>query len=603
MLNTLKLLYVLPDLAYLAELLPGKKEHSFQIHSFKQFNGELIKDGKFIQENIQSLMKKIEEDEYQIVLPDELFTNTIINAEKENEKEVKDYLKEEVIPSLHISSESHQIETFILSEFRGVYKVQLSTIQKSLLSPLKAAAQDNKIFVKNIYPLSWVIKSLISLEPSLSILQMGESLYMAKHYIGVDEPLTDSVENMDRFVEAIKTLKGVEPSLQTVYLLTSEIVEDSLKEKLDKILPLQQLAQSTKEDAKVPGYLEKIVTSSMRTISIPDFEIPQFGLKDVDASKSILNESSTMKDQTDDLKITKETLDKVEGVEAKKLNEKDDVVDLADLPKPQTLDSDLDLQAETSENQEEIISESNDQNSHDSSDLRFEDSDYDDSSSKSSAVEEDTRNDEENDQTDGVDLSKFASVSDNSSVKTNSKDPYSIPEIEKVVIKNNDGTSSFLKVFLIGLGSFILTVAVGVGIGVGLLKISQSSTQPAEEPLVEWSEPAVEIEEGADQPEEVESEVVELDRSEYSIRVVNATTKAGYAGEIANKLKAQEYKSVDAKNAVESYEEGNFVVMNEENADLINALSEDAGLELVYLEGTEAEDPSQEYDAVVVLAE
>ena len=51
MLNTQKLLYILPDLAYLAELLPGKKEHTFQVHSFKQYNGELIRDGKFIQGN------------------------------------------------------------------------------------------------------------------------------------------------------------------------------------------------------------------------------------------------------------------------------------------------------------------------------------------------------------------------------------------------------------------------------------------------------------------------------------------------------------------------------------------------------------------------
>jgi len=52
MLNTEKLLYILPDLTYLAELLPGKKEHTYTIQSFKQINGNFLDDNEFISANI-----------------------------------------------------------------------------------------------------------------------------------------------------------------------------------------------------------------------------------------------------------------------------------------------------------------------------------------------------------------------------------------------------------------------------------------------------------------------------------------------------------------------------------------------------------------------
>lgn len=597
MLNTHKLLYVLPDLAYLAELLPGKKEHSFEVQSFKQYNGKLIENGKFITQNLHSLIRKLDEDEYEFVLPDDLFTNTIINVERQTEKEVKEYLKEEVIPSLHISSESHQIQTFILSEYKGTYKVQLSTIQKSLLSPLKTIADSQKVKVKNIFPLSWVIKSLISLEPSLSILQMGENLFMAKHYIGVDEPLVDSVENLDRFVEAIKTLKGTEPSLQTVYLLTDEVVEGKLKEMLDGVLPIQQLASVSDDDAKVPGFIEKIITASMRTISIPDFEVPQFGIKDVDSSTVELVEEPLIDDKT---------------FSESAIFEEEDLSDIeTELPKPGTIDETPTDDAEELEKEElldksdEIKSETTDLESEDAQEIEIaEISDKQTEkieSSLSSELEEKSDSKvtpiEKDDEEDDIDLSMFTNTSPSSFEKKEEPviktEKTAVPK--KEVLKNNDGTSSFIKVFLIGLGSFLLTVAVGVGIGAGLLKLSQP-TQQAEEPQVEWAE-SEQVEEPEPTPK------IEIDRSEYSIRVVNATTKAGYAGKIASILKEKEYAKVDAKNAVEDYEPGTYLLMNKEIPGLLEVISEDLELKISFVEGAEAEDPSDEYDAVVVLAE
>mgnify|MGYP000411159967 CR=1 FL=1 len=426
------------------------------------------------------------------------------------------------------------------------------------------------------------------------------------------------IRDRDKFVESIKTLKGVEPNLQTVYLLTNEVVEDDLKTKLDKILPLQQLAESTKQEAKIPGYLEKIVISSMRTISIPDFEIPQFGLKDVEITDTLLTDSSTMIDKTNDLVITGDLMDEAVDIDQEMVKKEAAEKGFGELPKPKTLEPQL--ETDDTKNLEEKTEEINESESQEleqaessaASDLKFEDFKVDETQEKPQVVKEpkkqvSRKNDEvvvaqDSDSSD-IDLSKFVSSGEATAVEPKVEAAQLKQAVKKEVLKNNDGTGSFLKVFLIGLGSFILTVAIGVGIGAGLLKLSQPSTKPADEPLVEWSESAEEADEADEDTQDSEEVAIELDRSQYSIRVVNATTKAGYAGQVANILEDQGYKVVDAKNAVESYDEGNYVMMNEEFADLIVTLSEDLEMELTYLEGTEAEDPSQEYDVIVVLAE
>lgn len=646
MLNTHKVLYILPDLAYLAELLPGKKAHSFEIQSFKQYNGELIKDGKFIQENLVRLFKKLEAEDYDVILPDDLFTNTIIDVEKKTEKEVKEYLKDEVIPSLHIDGESHQIQTFILSEYKGSYKVQLSTIQKKCLSPLKGAAQGMEANFKRIFPLSWAIKSLISLEPSISVLQLGEHLFMAKHYIGVDQPLVDKIDNLDRFVEAIKTMKGTEPSLQTVYLLTDESVEEELKEKLEGAIPLQQLADASQEQEDgVPDFLEKAITAAIKTISVPDFEIPQFGLKDVEAA-----ELSAIKED-EDKDLNKASVEKIEVVDEDGADTKE-VMQEEELPKPGTKEADQ-LQEEEIEEEKVQVELAQDSLESDEEAEKEEEVSQaakpeeepevqeekdkqatvaqvkpdDEPQPVASVVSEskDSSNDKDespavvispdNDSGADVDLKKFASVTVEAENKQEAM-PMTKRKSSKntKVLKNNDGTGSFIKLFLIGLGSFVLTIAIGVGVGYGLLHISQPSTDPIEEPQVEWTD----SEDGVDETDqlgengeidvedetvdEVESEI-RIDRSEYSLRVVNATTRAGYAGTIASALEEAGFPTVDAKNAVEDYEAGVYVLMEEESADLISVLSEDLDLELSYLEGVEAEDPRGEFDAVVVLAE
>ena len=59
MLNTQKLIYLLPDVTYISELLPTKKEHTFTIQAFRQINGEFMTENdELIPENCAKLLNK-----------------------------------------------------------------------------------------------------------------------------------------------------------------------------------------------------------------------------------------------------------------------------------------------------------------------------------------------------------------------------------------------------------------------------------------------------------------------------------------------------------------------------------------------------------------
>ncbi len=284
MLNTKKLIYLLPDVTYIAELLPGKKEHTFSVQAFRQINGDFLDDNELIGDNVAKLVQKIESEEYALVLPDFLFTNTIVEVEETSESKVNEYLQEKLLPKLNLSQKTHQIETSILTEYNKKSKVQIAALEKTLLSSFRVAAAEKKIAISGVYPLSWIIKSLVSLEPSITVIQMGEYLYLAQHYIGVDQATSFKVDEVENISESIKTLKGAEPNIQTVYLLTNQLIEEKLKELLSDTVPLQQLTNFTDEEGELPSFIKQIIETSIKTVDIGNFPIPQFSLGKVSES-------------------------------------------------------------------------------------------------------------------------------------------------------------------------------------------------------------------------------------------------------------------------------------------------------------------------------
>jgi len=586
MLNTEKLLYILPDLTYLAELLPGKKEHTYTIQSFKQINGNFLDDNEFISANIQKLFTKIDKEEYHLILPDFLFTNTIVNVDDESKAGTLAHVRGKLLPASNLSDETHEIELTVLNSFKGKSRVQISAIEKELLAPVRVAADKSKIVIKAVSPLSWAIKSIVSLEPSITVLQIGSNLYSSQHYIGIDQTNNFPVDELSSIVETIKTLKGAEPSIQTIYLASSSLIEEKFKEELGGTLPIQQLATYKEEDSKMPSYVKYIIESCMRTLSIPDYPVPKFKLGKASKEEEAIVDSA-QKTEKDD-RVTTE----------KELNSKNTAP--TDLPEPSKV-PELMVSAKI----EDAVMPKTDVTIEEPSKEVVDVKEITDDEKEKSEVKVEAKEEIAKDK-DAINLAQFAGKKDdNKDKEAKSETVETKPVTESVtetksskkVIKNSSGVNNMLKMVFITLAVFFITIAIGVGVGLGLLKMSDKNLNEEVTPVVITDPEATP--EVAATPEPV----VEINKAELSLLVVNATSKAGYAGKIKALLIDAEIPGATAGNAEGKYDEGtNYILMTEENPQLVTLLEEATGLDLTYASGVEIEDPDKDYDAVIVLS-
>lgn len=602
----------MPDLAYVAELLPSKKPHEFSVQNFRQINGKFLDDNQLLEENVVKLVGKLEEDEYSLILPDYLFTNTIVNVNESSEAKVKTHLKEKLLPDLGLKDDTHLVQSFILTQHKGVYKVQLSALEKSVLDPIKTALAKSKVKVKTVHPLSWTVKSLISLEPSISLVQMGDRVYLALQYIGVDQTNSEAVADVESLVETIKTLKGAERSIQTIYLASSELVEEKLKEGLKEILPIQQLA-SFKDEDKMPSYVKKVIESGMKSLAIEDYQVPKFELGKIEAKTADKDkekkEDVTEKTDAEDLEapavigsdLPKPTALAGEDLDTEEKKEEE--------PTPETTSESLDDEAKP---EEEVKTEEKVEEKDEIADivesLGEEDKEEDkkEPEVEKEEVKEEKKEEEKKEEVSTdigeVDLSQF--VQSSTDEDKDKKEEVTMTEEkkpEKKVIKNKSGLGGMLKMLFIGLASFSITVAIGVGIGLGVLSVANKGDSDVSSPFVEEV-----VEEVSPEPEVTATPtpepVAEIDKKGLKVLVVNATTVSGYAGKIKTKLESAGFENVTAKNAKGNYDESNYLLMAEENKSILTVIGEDTGLDFEYSDEKDVEDSAEAYDVVVVLA-
>ena len=635
-----KLLYILPDVTYFAELLPTKKEFTFAVQSFRQVNGEFIDDNDFLADNIEKLLSKFEKEHFtSLILPDHLFTNTIVNVKETDEKSVIAHLKEKLLPSLGLNTDTHYITTFVLTQFKGESRVQISALEKSVLAPLRVSASNHNITFDGVTALSWTAKSVISLEPSISVFQVGGNLYSSLHYIGIDQTTIASIDEVSNIAETIKTLKGGEPSIQTIYLLSNTLVEEKLTDELKSTLPVQQLASFKEDDSKMPSYIKQIIESGMKTLSIPDYLTPSFEFekaseedkksiaaatesseKNVVAAETSSSSKTDSKDETDTDSDDLPTPTIPASVEAgAALTSQAAQIKKLDLSADNESQSDADTTQSTIDTQEEKKPETT---KAESTSENTADTEMPTEVSKEDTTMKPEKNDtkeigatettttvevtkEETAEPEPVDLRKFSATTTATSITNSTNDTEGTKTVtahkKAVVIKNNSGVSSMLRMVFITLAVFFATVAVGVGVGLGLLKVTQQDTPETAAPVVvESPEPTAEEIAASESAQAA----ADFEPAEYSLLVVNATTRAGYAGTTRSDLLDAEFEDVDAANAKGEYDEGNYILVDEEIPGLEEAAEEATGLSFeVTLEDKSTEDTSDEYDAVVVLAE
>ncbi len=587
MLNTTKLLYILPDLAYLTEFLPTKKEHEYKISTFKQISGKFLDENKFVATNIAKLFTKLDDQEYYLILPDFLFINTIVTIDKDSSDEAIKYAKEHTLPSLDINEESYEVKIVVLTTFKGKAKVQISAIKKSILKPITQALAKTKSSITAISPFSWTIKAIVSLEPSITVFQLGANLYSAQHYIGVNQTSNFPINKLSSIVKTIKTLKNAESSIQTVYLSSNALVEDQLKKELGSILPIQQLAEFKENDSKMPSYIKYALESGAKTLSISDFPVPQFKLNEVNNIENSNKKEDPMAElkkpqapttvSDDNQKTEEKTMDneiKIEEVKSKEDENKEKT------SIPEKKDKEI-VKIETTK-KEEV-----------------------NATTKEEALPEIEMNDKQEEtalpKKEEVNLSQFAGkVGEEKTEVTANKTAVTketpIQPTEKKVIKNSSGINNMLKMIFITLAVFFITIAIGIGVGMGILKMSDKKTAEVE------TMPEVVVEPTAT-PEPTAEPEEEIDKENLSILVVNATTKAGYAGKIKTLLTDNEFNKVDAGNAKGEYEDTtDYILMEKENETLHDMLEEATELTLEYSDKIDVENQNTNYDVVIVLA-
>jgi len=578
----MRLLYILSDLAYIAKLNAAKKAHEFTLADFRQINGEFMDENVLLSPNLAKLLAKLEAGSYKLILPDFLFTSTIVNLELDSEDAVKTHLKEKLLPDLGINETDYYLDTTVLSNYKGSFKVQLTALEKSVAAPLvEALKKFPELKIESISPLSWASKSLISLEPSVAILQMGGNLFLAQHYIGVDQCYSVEVAEAANFAETVKTLKGAEPSLQTVYLLTNSLVDDAIKEKLKETLPVQQIADLASENEAMPSYVRQIIEACAKTFSIPEFLLPKFTL--------------------DEKYQAKDTLDVVEADNLVKPA----VIGASTLPSPVVVSSTVDVDIAVESLDEEETSPMP-LNKTKSAEVKEKEVDQDITQETAAQVSVKAPVMEKE-----IDFSQFANLaldpsvfekkSNNSTTGSisNQKQPMQENNLQgKVVIKNQNDGGGVAKMIFIGFLSFVITIALGVGLGMAYLQFSNSREDT--KPIVEL-EPSVtpEVEQVA-----TPTPLPEINKADYKLLVVNATTKAGYAGTMATKVREADFPEVEAKNAKGIYEEADYLLVKEDtptNQALLKELETATGLTLILSTEIEEEDSASAYDAVLVL--
>ncbi len=631
----------MPDSAYLAELLPTKKPHAFAIQAFRQINGSFIDDNEFLAENIEKLIKKIEAEEYQLILPDFLFTNTIIDVAEANEAAVKKYLTEKLLPSLDLSKETHQIDTFILTQHQGKSKVQLSAIEKSLLAPIQKAIEEQKITITHISPLSWTIKSVVSLEPSLSTIQIGGMLYLAQHYIGVDQTISFKIEETANIIETVKTLKGAEPNIQTMYLLTNALIENDIKEKLSGTLPIQQLANFAEEQEGIPSYLKQIIESGAKTFDIADYPVPKFSL----GKYQVVQESVPAAVTTTPVEPVPEKKEPMPNVTlpTPTMPQPTEPITAPTPPAPVTpvapkvavpittpapvITQPITPAAPTSPvtpvttttpimPAAPVITPAP---APVTPVTPVTPKPITPAPSAQVTIEKPV-----------ITATPVSATVSPTPVVTPAVAPAAIPMTApkvapvmpaapaispRPVIKNTAGGGSMMKVIGITLGALVATVALGIAIGFAILTLTDKKGNSLNHnPVVQTSPTTSTLPVPSPIPSPIASTpsasssatvVTAATKAKLKVLVVNATKISGRAGKIKSLLTSAGYKSVDTGNAKGDYasQPGYFALMATNDSALLSSLQKDTKLNLTYSADKSTEDPQSAYDIVIVLAQ
>ena len=575
--KTTPLFLLFPSVSFFAELVTEKK--SAKLQNVTKIDFPLIKDGKFLTEELEEALSKLEQKTLNLVVSDEIFHHHIADLPAKADESLEEQVAKTVSTAFPDEHEPLHIVTLDLAKTKKIHTVQISAITKDNLSRLQTAAQKSGVTIKTIIPASFSVKAFVSIDPSLFILRTTDSLLLTSHYIGVEYAKKIDNNDLEELVKSIAELKKTHPHLQHAYVSAEDSEAENIESAIKETIPTQNITTPKVEAEDDTPNMVKILALGYRDVIENKFPYPLFSLK------TVTSQPNLSPDSTKENSVPKTT--------ASSKND-DSTLPKPDAPKMEETPKADEKKVEPVKKTEESSKELN--TSDESSEKSTAASAPITAPKVESAVSPTPKISPVISPTTAPTLAP-AGVSPEGKPKEDAKATPIVAPIESKETKKGKGIGSYIIIAVV--------VALVIGLVGGGIIISRQA-------MSDYGKDA-----GSPQPEEVMAEptpaptstpeptVTPIAKAELSILVVNATKIAGHAGATATALTDAGYDDPDTGNAKGDYDAGTFIMIkDEEQVALVDQFKTDLELEkLEKIAFDETEDPSDQYDVVIVLAE
>lgn len=602
----------------------------------------LIEKGQFQPENLAHALKSLEQTSLYVVVSDEIFFHHISDYAISAQKDIENEIKETVATVFSDKKEPLHIVTVDLAKTSKMQTVQITALTKSNLATLTEAAKEAGVEILSILPASFVVKAFVSVDPSLFVLVTSNSFLLTSHYIGVDFALNIGKDNVKELISTVRTLKKERPHIQHVYLCGDPDVILPLHEELTEVLPVQDVeVKEIDTEHDTPFFLRAFILGVKEVIE-NDFPLPHFSTDQIhhsvanaikaeieDPIKTLKNEMEKDNTPTHEEEADKEedikTIEKEEKQPEENLTEKEEEIETKEpaviekvmkeeepptlaieppvkvlpviaattvtptlvLPTPtHTPSINISATAETvkpiSSITPPIIIRVEPPKTVTTPKVTLPDTTVIQSQTASSVKTEA--------QTEKI--ITVASPAQEIKTETVVERTVSMPAKKKE-------KSNIFKYLMLTIGVAVLISLVGGGIVISQQALSDKKNPPLQTPISEVS--PTPVEEVTPTPEPT---AVPVDLKKLSFGVFNATSIAGRAGKIATDVKKAGATKVDAGNAKDKYDAGNFIMFAKpEFQDAKATLEKATGLTLEEKPMSDKENPNSKYDVIIIINE
>lgn len=590
------ILFISPDQSFFANLnTEGKTAELTDVTSIDM---AVIKNNKVQTDLLEKALAQLDVKSLQLIVSDDIFLHYIGDFPVNDKLSLEEHISNTVGKAFPDQEDPLHIVTLDLAKTARIQTIQITAMSKENLQSISDAFHVSGITLKNMIPASFVVKAFVSIDPSLFVLQTPNSYLLTSHYIGVEYAKTIDSSDISNLTEELATLKDSHPHLQHVYLSLAED-DESIKTAVEEVFPSQPVTiPKIKADSDTPHVL-KALTLGYREVIENKFPYPQFEMPESTAtpsSKSAVEEITPIVAKEEEVEDEKETIEPVEDKKVEKDEEKEESSPLQKPVAPAMVTPVVPklIKPETSI-------------SADSDNIKSVEV-------KSPTVSSPVIKSPITPPAVAVTPTPVAPIKTISSTVTPDKEVKPVAPVTAATSLNTAGITppaSTPKTTVVkkkrNIFSYILlgtVIAIVIGLVGGGIVISQSALQGGNSQQAGQVEPIPSAEPTPMPTPTPEATPEPIAKDDVNILVVNATSKAGYAGTTANALKKAGYTKVQTGNAKGEYEKaGTFIMIQDtdEMKGLEAQLEKDASLTLEALTYDKTEDSAGTYDVVIVL--